>query len=198
LSGKQRKCQFLIRTRFLFIPDNKKELNMSRQRYVALDVETTGLSPRNGHRIIEIGAVSIEGDRITEEFESLVNVERKISSKVQRIHGISNEMLVNQPKFEELFPRLRSFLKNSIIVAHNARFDRDFLKHEMKRLSLSVKNRYICTMEMGRKYYPGLPDYTLDTLYRHVFGEIPADIRRHRALDDARMTAQIWMDMVKR
>jgi len=171
---------------------------MSRQRCVALDVETTGLSPRNGHRIIEIGAVSIEGDRITEEFESLVNVERKISSNVQRIHGISNEMLVNQPKFEELFPRLRSFLKNNIIIAHNARFDRDFLRHEAGRMSMTLNNRYICTMEMSRKRYPELPNYKLDTVYRHLFGAIVTDIRRHRALDDARMAARIWMEMVKR
>lgn len=167
-------------------------------RHVALDVETTGLSPRNGHRVIEIGAVAIEGGRITEEFESLVNVERKISSKVQRIHGISNEMLVNQPRFEEIFPQLRSFLKNSIIVAHNARFDMDFLRREAGRLSLILKNRFVCTMEMSRKYYPGLPDYKLDTVYRHVFGEIPEDIQRHRALDDAWMAARIWMEMLKR
>jgi DNA polymerase-3 subunit epsilon len=168
---------------------------MSSRRYVALDVETTGLSPRNGHRIIEIGAVAIEDGRIREEFQSLVNGERRISSKIQRIHGISNEMLVNQPKFEELFPQLRSFLKDSIIVAHNARFDRDFLRHEMRRLSVTMMNRFVCTMEMSRQCYPGLPDYTLDTVYRHVFGEIPVDIRRHRALDDARMAARIWMEM---
>jgi len=171
---------------------------MSSQRYVALDFETTGLSPRNDHRIIEIGAVSIEGNCITEKFESLVSVERKISQKVQRIHGISNEMLVNQPKFEDIFPQLRCFLKDSIIIAHNARFDMNFLRHEAERLSETLINRYICTMEMSRKRYPGLPNYNLDTVYRHLFGEIATDILRHRALDDARMAARIWMEMVKR
>jgi len=164
-------------------------------RYVAIDVETTGLSPRNGHHIIEIGAVAIEDGRMTEEFESLVKVEKKIPQKVQRIHGISNEMLLNQPKLDEIFPQLRFFLKNSIIIAHNAWFDMNFLRHEAKRLSATLNNRYICTMEMSRKYYPGLPNYKLDTVYRHLFGAIATDIRRHRALDDARMAARIWMEM---
>ncbi|MBN2569843.1 MAG: 3'-5' exonuclease [Deltaproteobacteria bacterium] len=167
-------------------------------RYVALDIETTGLSPRKGHRMIEIGAVAIEEGCMTEEFESLVSVERKISPKVQRIHGISNDMLINQPKFGDIFPRLQFFLKDSIIIAHNAWFDMDFLRREAGRLSMTLNNRYICTMEMSKKRYPGLLNYKLDTVYRHLFGEIPPDIRRHRALDDARMAARIWMEMVKR
>lgn len=167
-------------------------------RFIALDVETTGLSPRNSHRIIEIGAVSIDSGRITEEFESLVSVERQISPEVQRIHGISNEMLLNQPKFEEIFPQLQAFLKDSIIVAHNARFDLGFLRHEFGRLSHPLKNRSVCTLQMSRRMYPHLSNHKLDTVYRHLFGEIRTDIRWHRALDDARMAARIWMVMVKR
>ena len=75
-------------------------------RYVTLDVETTGLSPRNGHRIIEIGAVAIEGGSISEEFWSLVSVDRKIPQKAQRIHGITDEMLDGQPGAKEVLPRL--------------------------------------------------------------------------------------------
>jgi len=167
-------------------------------RFVALDLETTGLSPRNGHRIIEIGMAAIADGYIAEEFESLVNVERKISSKVQRIHGISNEMLIDQPTFEDIFPRLQSFLNDSIIIAHNARFDQEFLRYETRRLSSTLKNRFVCTLEMSRKHYPGLPNYKLDTVYRYLFGEITTDIRRHRALDDARMAAHVWLEMMKR
>ncbi|MBW2598868.1 MAG: 3'-5' exonuclease, partial [Deltaproteobacteria bacterium] len=61
-----------------------------------------------------------------------------------------------------------------------------------------LKNMSVCTLEMSRRLYPGLPDHKLDTVYRHLFGEIRKDTQRHRALDDARMAARIWMEMVKR
>ena len=167
-------------------------------RHVVLDIETTGLSPRRGHRIIEIGAIVIENERLVEEFCSLVKVDRTIPPEVQRIHGITDEMLANEPGAEEVLPRLYAFLGDGVIVAHNARFDLGFLRHEFGRLSLPLRNRSVCTLEMCRRLYPRLPDYKLDTVYRHLFGEIRADIRRHRALDDAWMAARIWMEMVKR
>ncbi len=167
-------------------------------RHVALDVETTGLFPQRGHRIIEIGAIAIEGGCLAEKFSSLVKIDRKIPHQVQRIHGISDEMLEEQPKAEEVLPRFYDFLGDSIIVAHNARFDVEFLRHEFSRLSLTLKNRYVCTMEMSRNCYTGLPNYKLDTVYRHLFGEIEAGIQIHRALDDAKMAARIWLEIVKR
>jgi DNA polymerase III epsilon subunit len=167
------------------------------ERYTALDIETTGLYPQRGHRIIEIGAVSIEGDLIAEEFWSLVNIDRDIPDAAKKVHGITDEMLKDQPGYEEVIPRLIRFLRDSTIIAHNAKFDVSFLRYEAGRLSLALNNRYICTMEMSRKHFPGLPNYKLDTVYRYLFGEIPEDIRRHRALDDARMAARIWMEMVK-
>lgn len=164
-------------------------------RHVVLDIETTGLSPRRGHRIIEIGAIALEEGSPAEEFCSLVKIDRKIPPEVQLIHGITDEMLENERRAEEVLPRLYDFLGNGVIVAHNAPFDLGFLRHEFGRLSLPLKNRSVCTLEMSRRIYPHLPNHKLDTVYRHLFGDITTGIRRHRALDDARMAARIWMEM---
>lgn len=164
-------------------------------RHVVLDIETTGLSPRRGHRIVEIGAIAIEEGCSTEEFCSLVKIDRKIPLQVQKIHGISDEMLEGEQMAEEVLPRLFDFLGDSAIVAHNARFDFEFLRHEFGRISMQLKNSSVCTLKMSRRLYPRLSNHKLDTVYRHLFGEIKTGIQRHRALDDARMTARIWMKM---
>ena len=167
-------------------------------RHVALDIETTGLFPQRGYRIIEIGAIAIEEGCPVEKFCSFVKIDRKIPRQTRWIHGISDEMLEGQPEAEEVLPRFYDFLRDDVIVAHNARFDVEFLRHEFSRLSLTLKNRSVCTLEMSRKLYPGLPNHRLDTVYRHLFGKIAANVQRHRALDDAKMAAEIWLEMVKR
>jgi DNA polymerase III subunit epsilon len=164
-------------------------------RHVILDIETTGLSPCRGHRIIEIGAIALENGHPAEEFCSLIKVDRTIPLEVQQIHGITDEMLAGEPGAEEVLPRLYDFLGDGVIVAHNARFDLGFLRHEFARLSLPLRNRSLCTLQMSWRLYPRLPDHKLDTVYRHLFGEIGGNIRRHRALDDARMAARIWMEI---
>ncbi len=167
----------------------------STHRHVALDIETTGLSPRKGHKIIEIGAIAIEEKRPTEQFCSLVKIDQKIPLRVQLTHGITDEMLDRQPGTEEVLPKFYDFLKDSIIVAHNARFDVEFLRYEFGRISLQLNNRSVCTQAMSRRLYPELTNHKLDTVYRHLFGKPKTDIQRHRALDDAWMAARIWMEM---
>ena len=167
-------------------------------RHVALDIDTTGLSPLRGHRVIEIGAVAIEGEYPAEKFCSLIKIDRKIPLQTQRIHGITNEMLEGQPEADEVLPQFYDFLGDGIIVAHNARFDMEFLRHEFSRLSLKLKNKSVCTLKMSRKLYPGLSNHRLDTVYEYLFGKIETGIQRHRALDDAKMAARIWLEMVKR
>ena len=167
----------------------------SYQRYVVLDVETTGLSPEYGDRVIEIGAVALQDGRIVEEFHTLINIESPIPKAVQGIHGITDEMLIGRPKPDEVMPGFRDFIKNSILVAHNARFDVGFIKHEFARLNLDFNNEYFCTLETSRRLYPGLLNHKLPTVYRHLFGHLSEGTRLHRALDDARLTAKIWLEM---
>jgi DNA polymerase-3 subunit epsilon len=168
------------------------------RRCVAVDVETTGLSPQRGDRVIEVGAVAIEKKQIAEEFHTLIQISKRIPMQAQLIHGITNEMLVGKPKPEEVFPQFREFMRNSILVAHNAQFDIGFLRHEFGRLGMGLSNQYHCTLELSRVRYPRLRDHRLETVCRHLFGHSIDTIQEHRALTDARMVARVWMEMMKR
>ena len=159
-----------------------------------LDVETTGLSPGIEDRIIEIGAVAIQERAIVAEFESLIYVKKSIPLLVQHIHGITNAMFIGKPEPKEVFPRFREFIGNSILVAHNAQFDIRFLQYEFGRLRLGLNNRYFCTLEMSRKLFPELENHKLYTVAKHVLVGVPENLHLHRALDDARLTAMIWME----
>lgn len=164
-------------------------------RLVFIDVETTGLDPRKGHRIIEIGAIAMENNQSISEFHSLIKVNYSIPLNVSKIHGITNDMLHNQPAPEQIYPELNIFIQNSILIAHNAKFDIDFIQHEFSRLNLIFNNQSLCTLAMSRRRYPRLPNHKLSTVYQHLIGEQPVDAKRHRALDDARMVAAIWLAM---
>lgn len=173
----------------------KRMIDIPNNRLVFIDVETTGLDPRKGHRIIEIGAIAMENNQSINEFHSLIKVNYSIPPHVSKIHGITNDMLQNQPGPEQVYPELNNFIQNSLLVAHNDRFDVGFLRHEFDRLNLIFNNQSLCTLVMSRRRYPRLHNYKLGTVYQHLIGEPPADAKRHRALDDARMVAAIWLAM---
>jgi DNA polymerase III epsilon subunit family exonuclease len=147
-----------------------------RDRHVVVDLETTGLSPRHGHRVIEIGAVAIENSAIIAEFSTLIDAGVPIPPEVQAIHGITDEMLEGRPRPEEALPRFYDFIAGSVLIAHNAAFD-------------------ICALEMSRRRLPRLTDHTLETIYLHLCPDAAFLRQNHRALDDARMTARIWIAM---
>jgi DNA polymerase III subunit epsilon len=166
-------------------------------RYVAFDVETTGLFVEKGHRIIEIGAVAVAEDQMGAEFQSLVCCTAPISKEARRIHGIAPEMLAGQPGAKEVMSVFRDFLAGSTLVAHNAPFDIGFLLHECARAGLLLTNRYRCTLKMARRTFRGLPDYRLETVARFLDIEVDEG-QRHRALDDARLTAKVWIELRRR
>ena len=166
-------------------------------RYVALDVETTGFSPQNGDRVIEIGAVAIENQSIIAEFSSLIDADKMIPWRVQQVHGITNEMLEGEPKPDEVWSEFYKFIAGSILVAHNASFDIGFLRHEFALLGMSLNNRSLCTLKMSRKLYPNLPNHKLKTVGRHLLGESCEQMHMHRALDDAKLAGMIWLEMGK-
>ncbi|MCX5846612.1 MAG: 3'-5' exonuclease [Deltaproteobacteria bacterium] len=163
--------------------------------HVVLDVETTGLNAARGDRIIEIGAVVVQNGAIIDEFHSFVKPPKQISKSAQLVHGITDAMLIGQPTPEEVFPQFYDFIKNSVLVAHNAKFDIGFLRIEFPRHRLSLNHRYICTLEMSRQHFPRLSNHKLGTVYRHLVGKSTADIQAHRALGDAHMVAAIWLAM---
>ncbi|MBU1054148.1 MAG: 3'-5' exoribonuclease [Proteobacteria bacterium] len=170
---------------------------LSSDRYVVFDVETTGFNPQHGARVIEIGAVHIENGHIISEFKSLINCGKTIPKQTQKVHGITDEMLFGEPAPEEVFPDFIKFISKSTLVAHNAVFDIRFLRYELSRLGFALNNDYLCTLNMSRTLFPELQNHKLLTVAKHVLGDIPENLCLHRALDDARLTAMIWMEMVK-
>ncbi|MDP2863330.1 MAG: 3'-5' exonuclease [Desulfobacterales bacterium] len=173
-------------------------MSKNENRYVIFDVETTGFSHQHGARIIEIGAVLIADGNIISEFQSLINCGKVVSRQAQKVHGITDRMLFGQPAPEDIFPDFHKYISESTLVAHNAVFDISFLRYEFSRLGLGMNNGYLCTMKMSRRRFPMLPNHKLDTVAKHFLGDLPPEIHRHRALDDAKLTAMIWMEMVKR
>ena len=164
-------------------------------RVVVVDTETTGLSVRNGGRVIEIGAVAVEQGIIVAELSTLINTATLISYGARRIHGISQQMLVGRPVPSEVWPWFLEFAGSSPLVAHNAAFDRSFVQHELELLGLVLPNQWHCTVQLARKKLPRLPNHRLETVYSALLGRVPVDVQQHRALDDARMAAQVWVEL---
>jgi DNA polymerase-3 subunit epsilon len=165
-------------------------------RYVIVDLETTGLSPRNGGRVIELGAVAVENGQLAAELGTLINSGAAISYAAYRVHGISQRMLHGKPTPSEVWQTFLQFACNSPLVAHNAPFDSSFVKHELALLGHTLANHWHCTVRLARKKFPHLHNHKLDTVYRHLFGELPPDVQRHRALHDARMAARVWVELM--
>lgn len=160
---------------------------------IIVDTETTGYGVRNGGRVIEIGAVALADGRIINEFSTLIDTGADISYGAFRVHGISGEALTGQPEPDDVWPAFLEFIGAAPLVAHNSPFDSSFIRNELALLGHSLPNPWHCTVRLARKKLPQLPNHKLDTVYHHLFGAPPLTTRRHRALDDARMTAQIWL-----
>ena len=152
------------------------------QPAVLLDVETTGGDPAL-HRIIEIGLIEVDGGRCIGEWSTLVNPGRSIPQGIQTLTGITEEMTRAAPAFADLAPGLYERLEGKVLVAHNARFDYGFLRHEFLRAGLRYASRVLCTVKLARRLFPHYPRHNLDSLivrYRLSGAD------RHRALGDAR------------
>lgn len=161
---------------------------------IILDFETTGLSPNYGDRAIEIGAVLIENNMITDRFQSLMNPGFRISSFIESYTGISNDMVQAAPSCEEVMERFADFIGDYPLVAHNASFDRKFLDSEFEFIGKSRNSEMACSMLSARRVYPDAPNHKLGTLVRYC--EIYTNGLFHRALADAEMTGNLWVAMI--
>lgn len=162
---------------------------------VVLDFETTGFSPRKGDRAIEVGAVLIENGTMTDHFQGLMNPGFPVREFITDYTGITNAMLENAPPCSEVIPELARFIGQHNLVAHNAPFDQRFLDNEMALAGLNYSGQFACSLEAARWLYPLAPDHRLSTLAD--FMHLTSDGVFHRALADAKMTAQLWLSMVK-
>ena len=161
---------------------------------VILDFETTGLSPNNGDRAIEIGAVRIENGEIKDRFQALMNPGRRISSFIEGYTGITNSMLKDALPCNEVMDKFADFIGDHNLVAHNASFDRRFLDAEFGKISRKYSGQFACSMLAARRIYQGAPNHKLGTLIKYA--NIPADGVFHRALYDSEMTAKLWLAML--
>ncbi|MCF6460506.1 PolC-type DNA polymerase III [Clostridium sp. Cult3] len=157
--------------------------------YVVFDIETTGLSPTND-RITEIGAVKIKDGNIIDEYSQLINPERPIPNNIVKLTGITDEMVANKPKIEEVLPDFKKFIQDSVLVAHNASFDIGFLREGFLRLEKSLENPIIDTLELTRALFPQLKRHRLDVVAKHLNVSL---VNHHRAVDDAKATAEIFL-----
>lgn len=168
---------------------------MAIKREIVLDTETTGLSFSDGHKIIEIGCVEIVNGSLTgNTFHQYINPCRDISEDAIRVHGLTVEFLSSYPVFSEVSGPLRSFLQDSPLVIHNAKFDMGFLNGELSLLQHDhLSNPVLDTLKLARQKFPGAPA-SLDALCRRF--NIDAQHRTfHGALLDAQLLAQVYFQL---
>ncbi len=165
------------------------------ETFIVLDFETTGMYPDQGDRAIEIGAVLLRDNRITDRFQSLVNPGFMISREIETITGISNTMLADAPSADEVMEKFVKFIDTHPLVAHNATFDQKFLETELTHFGKKRPLNFACTLQVAKRLYPDVINYKLETLVRYK--GIPADEQFHRALADAEMAAALWIKMTE-
>ena len=152
-----------------------------------VDIETTG-SHFDRDRITEIGIKTLAGNDI-QVWEQLINPQTFIPQNIQRLTGISPQMVENQPSFEEVARELKQELEGKIFIAHNARFDYGFIKASFKRIGIDFKPKVLCTVKLSRLLFPDQPRHNLDTIINTHHLQVSA---RHRALGDADLLLQFW------
>ena len=154
------------------------------KHFAIIDIETTGgLVKRD--RITEVAIVLSDGQRILDEYETLINPNRSIPANITRITGIDNDMVRDAPQFYEVAKEIVQRTEGHIFVAHNVRFDYGFIRQAFLDLGYSYNRRRMCTVQMARRLL-GLRSHSLSSLIQHYGINVS---RRHRALDDARATA---------
>lgn len=161
--------------------------------YCVLDLETTGLSAKT-EKITEIGIMKIQNGEVVDEFCEFVNPEKPIPKRVQEVTNITDEMVANSPTIDVLFPKVLDFIKDSVLVAHNASFDIGFLKNVAKNLGYKFDYTYVDTLPLARKLYPELKKHKLGKIAEHL--KIKVEVA-HRALDDVDTTVKILKEMMK-
>lgn len=169
-------------------------------RQIVLDTETTGLDPKQGHRIIEIGCVELLNRRLTgNTFHVYVNPERLVELEAIQVHGITNEFLTDKPVFSDVAQAFVEFIRGAQLVIHNAPFDVGFMDHEFNRLPGQKINKtdQMCTildtLTMARQIHPGQKN-NLDALCKR-YGIDNSHREKHGALLDAEILADVYLMM---
>lgn len=169
-------------------------------RQIVLDTETTGLDPRQGHRIIEVACIELNSRRLTgHHLHKYINPERDIDAGAAAVHGITLEFLADKPKFADVVSEFLDFVRGAELVIHNAAFDVGFLNAELDRLGMvpieTVCSGVVDTLKMARELYPGKRNsldalcerYAIDNSHRTL----------HGALLDTELLAEVYLAMTR-
>ena len=165
-------------------------------REIILDIETSGLEHKEGHRVIEIGCIELNKKEVGSHFHQYINPLKTLTPENIKIHGITNDYLEDKPLFEDIADSFLDFIKDSPVIAHNANFDIGFLNSELEKISkpLISQDRVIDTVSIARKRFPG-QQVNLDALVKKL--KINSLINRdhHGALKDAKILTDIYLEL---
>ena len=162
---------------------------------IILDTETTGLSVKDGHRVVEIGCIELENLIATKNnFHYLLNPERKVSEKALEVHGYTDKFLSDKKKFKDIVDEFLSFIKDKRLIIHNAEFDLAHLNNELKILGKEpIKNEVVDTLVLARDKFPGSP-ISLDALCKRY--RIDNSKRTHHsALIDCELLSKVYINL---
>ena len=166
-------------------------------RSITLDIETTGLSFLEGHKIVEIGCVELVNNIPSgKTWQRYINPERTMPEEAFKIHGLSEDFLNNKPVFSDIIDDFLNFIKDSDLIIHNSRFDLPFINYELEANNSKAidpkKNNVIDTLNLARKIHPG-QSVSLDALSRRY--KINIERENHGALLDAEILAEVYLEM---
>ncbi len=163
---------------------------------VVLDTETTGISVKDGHRIVEIGCIELDDLIPTKKkFHFYLNPERKVSEKAFKIHGYTDEFLSGQKKFEEIADEFLNFIDNKRLIIHNAEFDLEHLNNELLLIGKNkIQNQIIDTLALARDKFPG-SSISLDALCKR-YSIDNSKRTKHTALIDCDLLAKVYINLI--
>lgn len=172
----------------------KKLTEPNFKNYIVLDFETTGLSPTE-NKILEIGAIKVLNNSIVEKFETLINPNIPIPPFISSKINITDSMVYNKPKIEEIFNDFINFLEDYPLVIHNAKFDMSFLIANANNFNIKINNPSLDTVSTTRKLFPELKKYNLNFLCNHFN---ISNINAHRAMSDAMANYYLYEILYKK
>ena len=163
---------------------------------IVLDTETTGLSVKDGHRIVEIGCIELDNLMPTQrKFHCYLNPERKVSEKALEVHGYTDKFLSNKKKFNEIADEFLSFIQNKRLIIHNAEFDLSHLNNELKILGKNkIENEVVDTLILAREKFPG-SSINLDALCKRYRIDNSKRVQ-HTALIDCDLLAKVYINLI--
>jgi DNA polymerase-3 subunit epsilon len=163
---------------------------------IILDTETTGLSVKDGHRLVEIGCIELENLIPTKnKFHCYLNPERKVSEKALEVHGYTDEFLSSKKKFKEVVQEFLDFINGKRLIIHNAEFDLSHLNNELKIIGKEkLKNEIVDTLQLARDKYPGSP-LSLDALCKRYRIDNSKRVQ-HTALIDCDLLSKVYINLI--